>query len=161
MVLKPGDVIRFRGDKDEEWSKALVHSRGGKSSSALNKHRFNLKMDGEDTPVCVDLKKQMVEKWNQEQQNILFMEEDQEIFVVSTNNLKNDPRIIEAKEAEINKFKEFGVYEEVKDLGQSTISSRWIVTTSKDKIKARLVARGFQMFSDLTHPQSTRQVSDS
>ena len=56
----------------------------------------------------------------------------------------------EAKAKEISNLMDYDVFEEVKDKGQETISSRWIVTAKekhdgqKKKTKARLVARGFQ-----------------
>ena len=53
-----------------------------------------------------------------------------------------------AKKEEIEKWNHMGVFEEVDDLGQETISTRW-VCTEKIKgdtvvLKARLVARGFE-----------------
>ena len=53
-----------------------------------------------------------------------------------------------AKEEEIQNWRERGVFEEVDDKGQKAISARWIITEKvkkgKRKIKARLVARGFE-----------------
>ena len=60
------------------------------------------------------------------------------------------PEVKEAKTAEINNLLDYDVFEEVKDKGQDTIGSRWVVTTKekhyrkKQKTKARLVAHGFQ-----------------
>ena len=56
--------------------------------------------------------------------------------------------VVDAKERELNNLKEHNVFEEVPDTGQSTISSRWIITEKykddKKITKARLVARGFE-----------------
>ena len=49
-----------------------------------------------------------------------------------------------AKATELNRFKEFGVYKEEKDRGQFAVSSRWVISQKGNKIKARLVARGFE-----------------
>ena len=38
--------------------------------------------------------------------------------------MQEDPENIDAKKEEIKKLQEFGVYDEVKDLGQSLISRR-------------------------------------
>ena len=60
------------------------------------------------------------------------------------------PEVIEAKAAEIKNLESFGTFEEVADVGQSTIGSRWIITRKeahdgqKKKCKGRIVARGFQ-----------------
>ena len=62
----------------------------------------------------------------------------------------NAPEVIEAKESEITNFNRFEAYEEVDDIGQTRITSRWFVTEKeahdgmKKRIKARLVVRGFQ-----------------
>ena len=59
-----------------------------------------------------------------------------------------DKSVIEAKEKELQSWRENDVYEEVEDIGQRAISTRWIVTEKvkegKKICKARLVARGFE-----------------
>ena len=65
--------------------------------------------------------------------------------------------VIEAKEKEIENLGLYGVYEEVEDIGQEKIGSRWVVTEKqkhdgqKQLYKARLVARGFQ---EIDQPQA-------
>ena len=65
--------------------------------------------------------------------------------------------VIEAKEREMENLNDYDTYDEVKDEGQSTIGSRWVITRKqkhdgqKTEFKARLVARGFQ---ELDKPQS-------
>ena len=60
------------------------------------------------------------------------------------------PEVKEAKMAEVSNLLDYNVFEEVKDEGQETIGSRWVVTAKekhdgqKQKTKARLVACGFQ-----------------
>ena len=55
-----------------------------------------------------------------------------------------------AKEVELKNLMDYETFEEVADVGQERITSRWVVTTKevhdgqKTKCKARLVARGFQ-----------------
>lgn len=54
-----------------------------------------------------------------------------------------------AKSAEVQNWKKYGVYHEVADDGQFAISTRWVMTQKEDenggsKVKARLVARGFE-----------------
>lgn len=67
------------------------------------------------------------------------------------------PEVREAKMSEVNNLMDYDVFEKVEDKGQETISSRGIITAKekhdgqKQKIKARLVARGFQ---ETEKPQS-------
>ena len=55
-----------------------------------------------------------------------------------------------AKRAEIKNLQDYETSVEVKDEGQTTVGSRWVITEKeqhdgqKQKCKARLVARGFQ-----------------
>ena len=51
---------------------------------------------------------------------------------------------IEAKLAELEKLKQFGTYHVVEDRGQPVVSTKWVLTSKGDRIKARLVARGFE-----------------
>ena len=58
--------------------------------------------------------------------------------------------VIEAKEKEIENLEKYGVFEEVQDVGQETVGSRWVITKKekadgqKQNFKGRLVAKGFQ-----------------
>ena len=60
------------------------------------------------------------------------------------------PEVIQAKNNEIKNLETYETFEEVDDIGQETIGSRWIVTEKekhdgqKQNYKARLVAKGFQ-----------------
>ena len=58
--------------------------------------------------------------------------------------LHDSPECLEAKKEELAKLDSFGVYNAVPDTGQVCISTKWVVTYKGDKIKARIVARGFQ-----------------
>ena len=60
------------------------------------------------------------------------------------------PECVAAKEAELQNLLNFETFEEVEDIGQQTIQSRWILTEKqehdgqKTKVKGRIVAKGFQ-----------------
>ena len=60
----------------------------------------------------------------------------------------NSPEAIKAKELEMKHFKEYGVYKEVADIGQSRITSGWVLTKKtidgQDRVKARLICHGNQ-----------------
>jgi len=139
IQLKKDDTIRFRPENEEDWTNALVVSRAGKAT-ATKKNSFNVFIPEEDTPVSIDLNEMIVEK-----------QSEASIFHVISDDLTN-PDITKAKEEEIKKFKEFGVFEEVQDTGQTAITCRWVITSKGDKVhKARCVARGFQ---EVEVPQS-------
>ena len=64
-------------------------------------------------------------------------------------NRHNEPEVIEAKLSELDNWKSFEVMDEVKDLGQKTISTRWVISEKEISeqakiVKARLVVRGFE-----------------
>ena len=58
--------------------------------------------------------------------------------------------MIEAKQKEIENLEKYGVFEEVEDIGQEKVGSRWVITKKekadgqKTNFKGRLVAKGFQ-----------------
>ena len=60
------------------------------------------------------------------------------------------PEVSEAKQREIENLEKYGVFEEVEDEGQDVVDSRWVITRKeksdgqKQKVKGRLVAKGFQ-----------------
>ena len=63
-----------------------------------------------------------------------------------------DRHTLDAKQKELENWKLEEVYQEVDDVGQETISVRWVITPKLVNgiwtTKARLVARGFQESSD-------------
>ena len=69
-------------------------------------------------------------------------------MVLLTVDEELSQEVIDAKEKEVVNLIDNDVFEEVKDVGQSCISCKWVIT-SKEKddgriMKARLVARGFE-----------------
>ena len=77
--------------------------------------------------------------------------EEEVIYVVELPVKEHGrPEVIEAKEKEIENLKKYEVFEKVKDEGQQSIGTRWVITQKenhdgqKTQFKARLVARGFQ-----------------
>merc|ERR1712115_157367 len=95
-------------------------------------------------------------KYLQVEKSVYFM--DYEIYSVEVPVKDHGkPEIVEAKNKEIENLKFYETFEEVRDEGQETIGSRWVVTEKqqhygqKQDYKARLVAKGFQ---ELDQPQS-------
>ena len=60
------------------------------------------------------------------------------------------PEVKVAKKNEIKNLLDYDTFEEIEDVGQETIGSRWVITVKekhdgqKQQTKARLVACGFQ-----------------
>ena len=78
-------------------------------------------------------------------------DKDNTVFVVELPvKYHKIPEVIEAKEKEYKNLTNYDTFEEVNDIGQQRIGSRWVVTKKekhdgqKTDYKARLVARGFQ-----------------
>ena len=76
---------------------------------------------------------------------------DNTVFVVELPiKYHKMPEVIEAKEKEYKNLTHYDTFEEVEDVGQQRIGSRWVITKKekhdgqKTDYKARLVARGFQ-----------------
>ena len=59
-------------------------------------------------------------------------------------NSQNNPECEAAKEVELQKLKDFDVYDEVIFQGQECVSTRWVLWHKGSEVRARLVARGFE-----------------
>ena len=60
-----------------------------------------------------------------------------------------------AKIAELEKLSDFKTYEDVLDIGQTTLSTRWVITEKNGQPKARLVVRGFEEEYDMPRDSPT------
>ena len=145
IVKAPKDLpkafttIEYRHD-GEDWIQGDVISAAGKKTTA-NWHFMNIKHQHEEEAQCVSLKGV---EWKEHPPD--KSEEDvKEIYFGSTTD---SSRFLEAKQAEIEKWKEFKTYVEVPDTGQPRISTKWVCTEKmkggQRVTKARLVARGFE-----------------
>ena len=147
VVLKQDDVVRFRTAEESEWNTAVILGRAGKATSQKYQNHYNILQEHSEVPNVIDVNKLEIQKRATETEDILFTEEDNANLVLySTKAIEEDPKVIEAKKEEIQKLQEFGVYHEVKDTGQNSVSTRWVITKKGEKYKARLVARGFEEF---------------
>ncbi|KAL5255720.1 hypothetical protein ACHWQZ_G011070 [Mnemiopsis leidyi] len=153
LKLVKGDVIRFRADELDSWNYGMIDSRTTKAPGC-SRNCFNVDQDNLEKPATVDLAEQQVEKQivrAHQQDSVLLIQEEADpvIFAIGIQ----DPKKIEAaKDQELQRLAEFGVYKEVKDVGQSHVSSRWVITTKGEQnqqVKARLVARGFEETCDI------------
>ena len=73
-------------------------------------------------------------------------EEVNVVFILAYRH--QEARVIQAKQVELQNWKDMEVYEEIKDQGQKVISTRWVITEkicdAQKGAKARLVASGFE-----------------
>ena len=68
--------------------------------------------------------------------------------VISITQNQNDNDFINAKYDKIEKLKHFSAYEEVPDSKQTCISATWVFNCKEDKVRAHLVARGYEENTD-------------
>lgn len=145
IPVKVNDIIRYRDWNEDTWKEARVTGRAGKATSEQTRNQFNIQENDSDQQCSVDFQHFEVQKRSEVDQNQVLIVQDDEhtsIFALGTQ----EPLMIkEAKDYEVNRLEEFGVYDEVKDTGQNYVSSRWVITPKgENKMKARLVARGFE-----------------
>ena len=146
LNLRKDDVIRYRAEPTDDWTSGIILGRAGKATGRY-KNEFNVVTEDEDNPVTVKLDNVSVE-----------VQSVPSVYHLVTDINMKDPAVLKAKEAEIKRFKEFDVFEEVKDHEQPTVSSRWVITSKEEgTYKARLVARGFQ---ELNENQSDAPTAD-
>ena len=88
--------------------------------------------------------------WMRVENNECYDEEITSFVVELPVHQHSKPEVIAAKETELKNLEDYETFEEVSDIGQDRITSRWVITMKeshdgqKSKYKARLVARGFQ-----------------
>ena len=66
------------------------------------------------------------------------------LVVIIPRYLHDNPECIEAKNKELQNWIDFGVYQEVEDVGQRTINTSWVLVRKSSGVKARLCVRGDQ-----------------
>ena len=60
----------------------------------------------------------------------------------------SDPKVVKAKEDELEKWDQYDAFEEIDDNGQHVLGSRWVVQDRNGKCKARFVVKGCQEDTD-------------
>ena len=129
-------TVQYFSTKDDKWKTVDIISRVGK---ATGKYRnfLNIKDKETDQIKCIDWKEE-VKEWvpvNTEQ-------------VLMTGTKLQDLSVAEAKLKELQKWKNYKVYEEIPNEGQRIISCCWVSTekptVNGTVIRARLVARGLE-----------------
>lgn len=127
---------------DDEWTVAKILSRAGKASGS-NKNWRNIENEhGEKYSIDFD----KISQWELLEPETEPTEEVN--VVIISKDRHNNSDVLAAKQRELDRWKQFNVYDAVPDEGQLHITTTWVVTEkvidSQQTIKARLVARGFQ-----------------
>ena len=145
--LKRGIDVEYL-NPNNEWKRISLIGRAGKATGKYKSH-WNVS-DGEDV---FEVDMENVE-WKIPESDSLSQGDTSVCQSVDEINLNEayvsevDKATQDAKRNELENWKVEGVYEEVNDNGQETISVRWVVTPKLVNdtwtTKARLVARGFQ-----------------
>ena len=147
---KKGQLIQYR--KDDAWKSAVVTGRGGKVGSKWEEW-CNVK---DETGAQEGVNLAVRENWR-------VVEDTDEVnevnVVIIPKNEQATEECLKAKEAELEKLREFNAFEEVEDHGQFRISSTWAMTRKGDGVRARLVARGFE--EENTMPKDSPTVAKS
>ena len=143
-VLKLDDRVQYRLHPDEEWKNVIVLGRAGKATGKC-RNWYNVREENTGSKYSLDF--EHIHDWKKT---------DEEVnAVLLPKNRHNDTDCIAAKEAELQKLKDFNAFEEVDDIGQKRISTRWIICQKGDGVKARLVARGFEDDEDVRQDSPT------
>ena len=138
------DRIRIRENYQGTWTHVKILGKGGKYTRR-NRFYYNVENESQEKfGVFLDLvqfeiiAENSVSDDTHEEVNVLF---------IPAYRLQ-EAEVIQAKQVELQNWKDMEVYEEIKDQGQKVISTRWVITEKicegQKGAKARLVARGFE-----------------
>ena len=135
--LKKNEMIRYKINESDEWIEAKVLNRAGKDTG-IYRNWFNVKnSDGMAKSIDLD----NIKEWEK------VSEEDAVCIVVIPKEGHEEEECVAAKWVELNKLKEFDVYE-VPDEDQFRISTTWVLWNKGKEVRARLVARGYEDMHD-------------
>ena len=102
------------------------------------RNHFNIHNIVDNSISCVD--------WDNGIHSWKYIENNEEVLV--GEHMIDDYEVLDAKLEELGKWKANKGYELVPFCGQKCISTRWVLTdkiiSGRRKVKARLVARGFE-----------------
>ena len=145
VLPKVRSNIRYRLKGSDSWIETTIQSRGGKAKGK-NWAYLNIQDQGEDFVKGLDFNTDVAEWEPIENRDNDLSNGDTNVAESYQNNSSGDIEL--AKDVELQNWKSFGVYEEIPDDGQISMSTRWVITNKivgdKKVVKARLVARGFE-----------------
>lgn len=128
--------------------KAKVLGRAGKATGK-NKHWHNIQEDASKEKKSLNL----------EQVQWELINDDETVNIVMKQNSVSDENTA-AKLVELQKLNQFHTYEEVKDCGQQTLSTRWVIT-NRGTDEGKACGMGFLGRIYYTQGQSHGRKRDS
>ena len=165
-TLKKGNSLIKVKKPNEEWQYVQLISKGGKTTSVINKYHWNvLDEEGRLFGIFFDRLEnfRLIErsplqkiKKRMEPMQVGFLAEnlgieESVIYYEVARKRYQEPQIVEAMNIEIKNWIENDAFVEVVDIGQKFMSTRWVVTEKVNKedhtdrtCKARLVVRGYE-----------------
>jgi hypothetical protein len=136
--LKQGERIRATNKETGQQVNVEILGRAGK----VGKNRKGKYMEAYNIEYIDTRERDWINF--KEYDQVQKIDDEQEIWLENWKRTE----IEEAKKSEIENWKENDVFEIKEDIGQKTLSCRWVITEKiKDgqkKVKARLVVRGFE-----------------
>ena len=120
--------LRFKRNNKEEWNTGKLYSRAGKT---IGKYPNAWNVQSETGIEAVDFDGD-VSTWEEVsiENALLCAEENCDQFIMNTVlQMKIEDDISLAKEKEPTNWRKQGVCEEVEDMGQSCITTRWVLKT--------------------------------
>ena len=157
VKFRIGDKVAVEIEQGDGIREVQLYKRGGKSTGTYpyswnvrdleTKEEFSIEFDlvenfyirsGETDTEAVE-------------EVVIPVEKDNVIYLTVPKERHKEKLVIEAKEKELENWKRMNVYDEVDDIGQPTMSVRWVITEKSEnfeefekKVKARLCVRGFE-----------------
>lgn len=143
VFLKKDDVVEVR--HDDKSVKYVVLGPAGKAIGK-NKNWYNVEDMASSEQCSVNFGEVNFE---------IVGSLDEVYLAMMPRVLDQEDACYKAKADELEKLRDFETYEEVDFTGQEVITSRWVITSKGNQIKARLVARGFQEDADVVSDSPT------
>ena len=140
LALMPNQTISFKVFGESDAREATILGRAGKASTN-KKTWYNIEYQ---KPDIMKGEKMSIDLKTVQNLNVVdpVNDEETEEVMLSSVDFK------EAKETELNNWRNNYVFEEMEDVGQQCVSTRWVYTLKELdgtlQRKARLVAKGFE-----------------
>ena len=136
--IRIGDVIEYKIPESNVTESSLVLSRAGKIKGG-NCFWWNVKVVHSGETKSINTSRMLDLKKVETNENIVDT-----LVVTVPRYLYNEPECIAAKDVELENWRSFGVYKEVKDEGQDLLNTNWVIVKKGEGVKARLCIRGDQ-----------------
>lgn len=165
-IPKRHEVVKFKYPDDTEWKEVTVLGPAG-SRRGIYKNWVNVKNDSskwsmdwsdvEDWHTTAPVSSIGEEVVNTDHSDV---EKSVDNDVTPSFNVSKVDEFFVAKEEELEKWRLFNVYKEVKDVGQERLTGRWVCTKKSTSngdtsLKARYVVKGFQEHSSVQSDSPT------